>query len=120
MKLLYQLVYALVWSLLALRRTLGQLKTILWSETIALLGTTPRASEIHKVASGMKRWKHLGCILDHTHFSRNGMLSGSAIADLVAVAIAADSSHTSVFLPRGTCPGNSHYILIPHMHRSRC
>lgn len=100
MKLLYTVVYTLLWILLGLRHVLGQLRQILCAESLALLGRSPTASEVAETCKGLKHWTHLGCVLDHTHFGRNGMLSGAAIAQLVSLVVAADSSHTSVFLPR--------------------
>jgi hypothetical protein len=82
------------------RHVLNQLRHIFVAESTALLGKTPTAPEIAQATKSLKKWKHLGCILDHTHFGRNGMMSGAAIAQLASIAVAADSSHTSIFLPR--------------------
>jgi hypothetical protein len=102
MRFLYHFIYTLIWSCLGLKHVLVQLGLILWHEAIALFGRAPSAQEINQTTKKLKPWKHLGIVLDHTHFNGHGMLSGKIAAQLSALAIVADSSHTSIFFPRRT------------------
>ena len=101
-KLLHAFVYALLWSTITVKNVVAQIFFIFRSELLGLLGKAPTISTIASAVHPLKKWKHIGLILDYTHFGSNGMLVGSSIAKLVAVVLAADSSHTSVFLPRRT------------------
>lgn len=101
-KLLHLLIYGLLWSLITLKNVVVQIWSIFRTEFLGLFGKAPTLLDIRASVAPLKKWKHLGLILDHTHFGSNGMLSGSSIAKLVAIARAADSPHTSIFLPRRT------------------
>jgi len=107
LRILYMLVYAGIWAILGFKHVLVQILSIIWSESVALFGRSPTASEIQQSTKSLKKWKHLGCILDHTHFGRNGMLSSAAIAKLGAICVASDSPYTSIFLPRRALPFTS-------------
>lgn len=102
LRIVYMLAYGAIWIFLGLKHVVEQIASIIWLESVSLFGKSPSASDIQQATKGLKKWNHLGCVLDHTHFGRNGMLSSAAIAKLGAICVACDSSHTSIFLPRRT------------------
>lgn len=109
LRFVYMLAYGAIWVLLGLKHVVEQICSIIWLEFVSIFGKSPTASDIQVAMKPLKKWKHLGCVLDYTHFGRNGILSSTAIAKLGALCVASDSPHTSIFLPRRTY----HWHLLP-------